>query len=131
MPAKTVLLVDDDPDSRIICVTILEHHGFAVLEAPDGGEGLRLARELSPDVILMDVTLPVMDGWAATAEFKSDPETSRIPVIMLTARALDADRARGRESGCDSYLTKPCAPALVLEEVRKFMSAVEDAGSPV
>lgn len=127
MPAPTVLLVDDDEDSRTICVTILEHHGFRVMEAADGGEGLRMARELRPDVILMDVTLPVLDGWTATAELKQSEETSGIPVIMLTARALDADRARGRDSGCDSYLTKPCAPTQVLDEVRKFLHAV-DAG---
>lgn len=130
MPAKTVLLVDDDEDSRTICVTILEHHGYRVVQAADGGEGLRMARELRPDVILMDVTLPVLDGWTATSELKQSPETAEIPVIMLTARALDADRARGRDSGCDSYLTKPCSPSLVLEEVRKFAAPV-DAGPNV
>lgn len=125
MPTKTVLLVDDDEDSRTICVTILEHHGYSVVQAADGGEGLRMARELRPDVILMDVTLPVLDGWTATSELKQSPETAEIPVIMLTARALDADRARGRDSGCDSYLTKPCSPSLVLEEVRKFAAPVD------
>lgn len=120
MPPQTVLIVDDDEDSRTICLTILQHHGYRVLQASDGAEGVRMARELCPDVILMDVTLPAMDGWAATAELKASLPTSAIPVIMLTARALDADRARGEDSGCDSYLTKPCAPAMVLEEVRRL-----------
>lgn len=129
MHPKTVLLVDDDEDSRMICVTILEHHGYKVVEAGDGGEGLRLAREIRPDVILMDVTLPVLDGWTATRELKGSEPTSDIPVIMLTARALDTDRARGRDCGCDSYLTKPCSPTQVLEEVRKFATPVLDGGS--
>lgn len=122
MQPKTVLLVDDDEDSRTICITILAHHGFRVLEAADGQEGVRIALEERPDVILMDVTLPVLDGWAATARLKGEPATASIPVIMLTARALDADRAQGREAGCDSYLTKPCTPSQVLEEVRKFVA---------
>lgn len=128
MPHK-VLLIDDDEDSRAIYAAILEHHGYIVVQAPDGETGLRLAREISPAVILMDVTLPTIDGWTATTELKSAPGTSGIPVIMLTARALDTDRARGHDSGCDSYLTKPCAPSLVLDEVRRFCQPVGEAGA--
>lgn len=128
---QTVLLIDDDEDSRAICAAILGHHGYLVVEAADGDEGLRLARELSPSVILMDVTLPTIDGWTATAELKATPSTAAIPVIMLTARALDTDRAKGHDSGCDSYLTKPCAPSLVLEEVRRLAESVGEAGAGV
>lgn len=121
MPPKTVLLVDDDEDSRTICTTILHHHGYRTVEAADGAEGVRITRELRPDLVLMDVTLPVLDGWAATSQLKADPATAAIPIVVLTARALDADRALSEQSGADSFLTKPCSPRLVLTEVQRLI----------
>lgn len=121
MAPKTILLVDDDADSRTICLAILSHHGYRVVEAASAEDGIRLADELLPDAILMDVSLPVMDGWSATAHLKSRPRTSPIPVIMFTACALESDRAHGSRVGCDAYLTKPCAPAAILQEVSRFV----------
>lgn len=119
--SQTILLVEDHEDNRIVYSTILEHFGYRVLLAGDGAEGVRMARESAPDLVLMDVSIPVMDGWQATATLKADPATARIPVIALTAHALPADRERAREVGCDGYLAKPVEPRRVLEEVRRFL----------
>ncbi|HET7231083.1 MAG TPA: response regulator [Longimicrobium sp.] len=119
--SSTILLVEDHEDNRIVYRTILEHYGYRVLLAGDGAEGVRLARQELPDLVLMDVSIPVMDGWEATATLKADPATARIPVIALTAHALAADRARAVEVGCDGYLAKPVEPRVVLQEVRRFL----------
>jgi two-component system, cell cycle response regulator DivK len=116
----TVLLVEDDADNRLIYQVILEYAGYRVLEAGNGAEGIRLAREDRPDVILMDVSLPLIDGWQATGILKADPGTRRIPIIAVTAHALDRDRAKAMEVGCDGYLPKPVAPRAVVEEVRRW-----------
>ena len=125
---STILLVEDHEDNRIVYRTVLEHFGYTVLEAHDGAEGVRRAREERPDLILMDISIPVMDGWEATRVLKADPETARIPVIALTAHALAEDRARATEAGCDGYLAKPVEPRRVVEEVRRVLK--EDPASP-
>lgn len=119
--SRTILLVEDHEDNRIVYRTILEHYGYTVLLAGDGAEGVRLAREAHPDLVLMDVSIPVMDGWEATSVLKADPATASIPVIALTAHALATDRARAEEVGCDGYLAKPVEPRVVLAEVRRFL----------
>ncbi|HEV2149617.1 MAG TPA: response regulator [Longimicrobiaceae bacterium] len=119
-PQKTVLVVDDDSDSRNICSLFLQHHGYRVVEAVDGEEGVRRARVEHPALILMDVTLPVLDGWAATEQLKDDPETASIPVVILTGHALERDRARALSIG-EGYLPKPCTPRRILEEVQRLI----------
>ncbi len=120
MRKKTVLLVEDQPDNRIIYMTILEYAGFTVLEAANGAEGVRRAREHRPDIILMDLSMPVLDGWGAVRQLKTDPETAQIPVCALSAHVLfEGDAERAREAGFDCYLTKPLEPRQVLEEVEK------------
>jgi two-component system cell cycle response regulator DivK len=119
-PQKTVLVVDDDSDSRNICSLFLQHHGYRVVEAVNGEEGVRLARDEQPALVLMDVTLPVLDGWAATEKLKDDPATSSIPVVILTGHALERDRARALAIG-DGYLPKPCTPRRILEEVQRLI----------
>ena len=118
---RTILLVEDHEDNRIVYRTILEHVGYTVLLAGDGPEGVRLAREQRPDLILMDVSIPLMDGWTATSVLKANPETASIPIVALTAHALAGDRERAKEVGCDGYLAKPVEPRRVLEEVRRFL----------
>lgn len=125
MDAKLVLVVEDDPDHRKICGTILRHYGYAVLEAGDGAEAVRLAGEHRPDVVLMDARLPILDGWSATRELKQDPSTRQIPVIMLTAQPPTHARTRAREVGSDRYLTKPLEPSRMVDEVR---DVIGDAG---
>lgn len=119
LPAPTILLVEDHPDNRGIYRTILEHGGLNVIEAEDGEAGVRLARERRPALILMDVSLPVMDGWEATRILKEDPETASIPIIAVTAHALQGDRERAKAAGCDGYIPKPAPPREVLEEVQR------------
>lgn len=121
MTSQTILLVEDHEDNRNIYRTILEHFGYTVLIATDGREGLRVARERKPDLILMDIAIPLVDGLQATRTLKSDPETAEIPVIALTAHALQEDRERAMEVGCDGYLAKPVQPRRVLQEVERFL----------
>ena len=102
-----VLLVEDDESNRDMLSRRLEHRGYQVVTAVDGRDALEQARAEAPCLILMDVTLPVLDGLAATRELKSRPDLRGIPVIALTAHAGPEDRARAREAGCDDYDTKP------------------------
>jgi CheY-like chemotaxis protein len=121
MSEHKILLVEDNEDNRLVYRTILDHFGFVVLEAADGEEGIRRARADGPDLILMDVSIPKIDGWEATRQLKADPRTSSIPIIALTAHALATDRAKAQEAGCDGYLAKPVEPRRVVEEVQKHL----------
>jgi two-component system, cell cycle response regulator DivK len=121
MHPKTILLVEDHEDSRIICATLLQHHGYTVVEARDGAAGVELARHHRPNLIVMDVTLPILDGWAATEQIKSHPDTRSIPIIALTAHALRAARDRALTLGFAAYLVKPCRPTRLLREVRRLI----------
>ncbi|MFN3430170.1 MAG: response regulator [Candidatus Sericytochromatia bacterium] len=98
-------------DNRGLIRQLAAHMGFQLIEAGDGAEGVRLARHERPALVLMDLSLPVLDGWAATAQLKSDPATADIPIIALTAHAMHGDEQRAREAGCDGYVTKPISLA--------------------
>jgi two-component system, cell cycle response regulator DivK len=134
MNAPAVLLVEDNEDNRTIYTTILRHFGHEVAEAATGEEGIRLARELRPAVILMDVAMPGIDGWEATRRLKSDPETAAIPVVALTAHAMAEDRQRAIDAGCESYLAKPVEPRKVVEEVERLLArsaaSLDSSGGP-
>lgn len=121
MSAPTILLVEDNADNRTIYGTILRHVGYTVAEAASGEEGLRLARDLVPALVLMDVAMPGIDGWEATRILKGDPFTAAIPVVALTAHAMTEDRRRAEEVGCDGYLSKPIEPRRVVDEVRRLV----------
>jgi len=114
-----VLIVDDVDHGREICAEYQEFRGFRVATAADGREALDKAFELLPDVILMDLSLPVIDGWEATRRLKNDDRTRKIPVIALTAHALSSFHERAKEAGCDSVVTKPCLPKDLEAEVRR------------
>ncbi len=118
---KTVLIVEDNEDNRIVYSTILRHHGFRVCEALDGEEGIEKARRELPDIILMDISIPVIDGWQVTEILKRETATKGIPIIALTAHAMPGDRQRAMEVGCDGYLAKPCEPRAVLAEVNRLI----------
>jgi CheY-like chemotaxis protein len=126
---KTVLLVEDNEDNRIVYSTILRHFGYRVMEALNGEEGIATARSEKPDLILMDISIPIIDGWEATQVLKHDPETRQIPIIALTAHALASDRERAMQVGCDGYLAKPCEPRAVVAEVQRFLG--QSSGSNV
>ena len=117
--SPTILLVEDNEDNRRIYVTILAHAGYRVLEAVDGEAALSVARAELPDMILMDVSIPKIDGWEATRRLKADPATSGIPIVALTAHALASDREKAMDVGCDGYIPKPAEPRLILAEVER------------
>ena len=119
----TVLLVEDNELNRDMLSRRLERRGYTVLQAVDGEQGVRLAREVFPAIILMDMSLPVLDGWAATRILKGDRQTQSIPVIALTAHAMMDDRARALEAGCDDYDTKPVEFARLVEKIETLVSA--------
>lgn len=114
-----VLVVDDLEDGRQICAEYLSFKGYGVATAADGVEALEQAFELLPDVILMDISLPRMDGLEATRRLRSDARTRDIPVIALTAHALKSARDSAIEAGCDSVVTKPCPPNELERAVRR------------
>lgn len=118
-----VLLVEDSEDNRGIIRQVMEDffEDVRLIEAEDGESGCRLALQERPDVILMDLSLPVLDGWEATRRLKSEPATAGIPVIALTAHAMDGDEARAREAGADHYLTKPLAMGPFLELLERWL----------
>lgn len=107
MMAIKILLVEDNELNRDMLSRRLQRKGFEVITAVNGQEGINFAKSSSPDLILMDMSLPVIDGWTATKEIKSNPETSAIPIIALTAHAMVGDKERALEAGCNDYDTKP------------------------
>jgi len=118
-----VLLVDDYPDAREMYAEYLEFSGFDVVEAENGMEALQRAVETAPDIILMDLSLPVMDGWEATRRLKADKRTAPIPVVALTGHALAGISEGAKKAGCDAFVTKPCLPEDLVKEIRKILES--------
>jgi two-component system, OmpR family, phosphate regulon response regulator PhoB len=120
-----VLVIDDDAPIRLLCRVNLEAEKMEVMEAVDGASGLLRAKEEKPDVILLDVMLPQMDGWQVAERLLEEPETSDIPIVFLTARAELGDRARGLEIGGIDYLTKPFNPVELAGQIRELLERVQ------
>jgi DNA-binding response OmpR family regulator len=123
MPTN-VLVIDDEEPIRLLCRVNLEAEGMSVLEAADGATGVELARSKSPDVILLDVMMPGLDGWTVAEELLDDPITEDIPIVFLTARAEMRDRARGLDLGGVDYVTKPFNPLELAPLVRSLLDRV-------
>jgi two-component system, cell cycle response regulator DivK len=117
-----ILVVEDNEMNRDMLTRRLERRGYEVAVAVDGGQGLALARSGAPDLILMDMSLPVLDGWEATRQLKAAPETRAIPIIALTAHAMSGDRDRALEAGCDDYDTKPVELPRLLEKIQALLT---------
>ena len=117
-----VLLVDDYPDAREMYGEYLEYSGFEIMQASNGVEALQRAIDGAPDLILMDLSLPVMDGWEATRRLKADARTASIPVVALTGHALAGIVEGARDAGCDGLITKPCLPEDLVIEIRKVLN---------
>jgi two-component system cell cycle response regulator DivK len=120
--SKRILVVEDHEDNRRIVRELLASAGLEIIEATDGEEGLALARSHSPDLILMDIQLPVLDGYQATLKIKADPALKSIPVIAVTSYALSGDDARAFDAGCVAYVTKPFSPRQLLAVIREHLA---------
>jgi CheY-like chemotaxis protein len=118
-----VLIVDDVQDNRTIYVLFLKFSGFRIAEAENGEDAIEKATTLLPDVIVMDLSLPVMDGWEATRRLKRDPRTKKIPVVALTGHALPEHARAASQAGCDLVITKPCLPDQLMDALRRILDA--------
>ena len=118
-----VLIVDDSPTDVHVMQKALEQHGFRTAAAADGSEGLRLAREMHPDLILMDIVMPGVNGFQATRELANDPQTRKIPVIMVSSKSQETDRIWGMRQGAVDYLVKPVTPAQLVEKAQAALLA--------
>ncbi len=116
--APIILIAEDFEDARDLYREYLEFSGFVVETATNGREAITRAIDLQPDLILMDASMPVLDGWQATRELKANPSTRHIPVVALTAHAFDDARQEAKASGCDGFVTKPCLPDDLVAQVR-------------
>src|SRR6476646_4304990 len=126
--APLILIVEDFDDAREMYRDYLEFSGFRVETARDGREAIEKTRGLCPDLVLMDLSLPVMDGWEATRLLKSDPVTHKIPIVALSAHALAAEGERARNAGCDGFIAKPCLPPDLVAEIGKYLK--NQSGAP-
>jgi CheY-like chemotaxis protein len=124
-----VLVVEDYQDAREMYAAYLQFSGYRVAEATNGIEAIEQANELMPDIILMDLALPKMDGWEATRRLKLSEKTRHIPIVALTGHALAGHAEGARQAGCDSFVTKPCLPDALVAEIKRMLSARESAGA--
>jgi two-component system, cell cycle response regulator DivK len=118
---KTVLIVEDNELNMKLFHDLLEAHGYQILQTRDGMEALQIARDHKPDLILMDIQMPVMDGYEATRRIKANPELKAIPILAVTSYALSGDEDKARAAGCDGYIAKPYSPRQMLAKVREIL----------
>ena len=121
--SKRILVVEDHEDNRQILRDLLSSAGYEMVEAHDGEAALPAAALHKPDLILMDIQLPLLDGYEATRRIKADPALKAIPVIVVTSYALSGDEAKARAAGCDAYVAKPYSPRQLLAKIREFLPA--------
>lgn len=128
-PEPLVLVVEDYQDAREMYAAYLQFSGYRVAEATNGLEAIERATELLPDIILMDLALPKMDGWEATRRLKHDEKTRHIPIVALTGHALAGHAEGARQAGCDSFVTKPCLPDALVAEIKRMLASRDQAGA--
>ena len=119
--SKRILVVEDQEDNRRILRDLLGNAGYELIEAESGEEALAVLAKERPDLILMDIQLPVMDGYEATRRIRSDPEMKGIPIIAVTSYALAGDEAKALNAGCNAYVAKPFSPRALLAKVREYL----------
>ena len=119
--SKRILVVEDQDDNRRILRDLLTASGYELIEAVDGEQGLAAAQKERPDLILMDIQLPVMDGYEATRRIKADPASSSIPIIAVTSYALSGDEEKARAAGCNDFVPKPYSPRQLLAKIRQYL----------
>jgi len=118
---KRILVIEDTEDNRVILSDLLSSAGYELIEAMDGLEGVATAEREQPDLILMDIQLPGIDGYEATRRIRKIPALAKVPIIAVTSYALSGDEAKTREAGCDGYVAKPFSPRQLLAKVREFL----------
>ena len=118
---KQVLVVDDKASSRELIRTVLENSGYAVVEAGDGQEAVRVAQEVSPDLILLDLHMPALDGFSTIRQLRADPRFATLPIVALTASAMHGDREKAMAAGFTSYISKPVALTALRAEVARLL----------
>jgi len=123
-----VLVVEDYSDAREMYAAYLQFSGFEVAEATNGVEAIEKAQSLTPDIILMDLALPRMDGWEATRRLKADDRTKHIPIVALTGHALPGHSEGARQAGCDAFVTKPCLPDALVAEIKRLLEPKSRGG---
>ena len=119
---KRILVVEDQEDLRGVLRDLLTSSGYEMLEAPDGQAGVDKAKAEKPDLILMDIQIPVMDGYEATRQIKADPDLKSTPIVAVSSFAMKGDEEKARRAGCDHYITKPYSPMQLLKTVRNLLS---------
>jgi two-component system cell cycle response regulator DivK len=120
--SKRILMIEDTEDNRQILRDLFASTDYELIEAKDGAEGVAIAKSQQPDLILMDIQLPVLDGYEATRRIKADPALCHVPIIAVTSYALSGDEAKAREAGCDAYVAKPFSPRVLLAKVRELLN---------
>ena len=128
--SKRILVVEDQEDNRRILRDLLTSKGYEIIEAVDGEEGVAMAGEHIPDLILMDIQLPGLDGYEATRRIKSNPDLAGIPIIAVTSYALSGDETKAKEAGCDDYIAKPYSPRALLAKVNENLGDLPKLGTP-
>ena len=119
--SKRILVVEDQEDNRQILRDLLASADYTMDEAENGQEAIEAVARQRPDLILMDIQLPIMDGYEATRRIKGNPDTKNIPIIVVTSYALSGDEGKAREAGCDAYVTKPYSPRALLAKIREYI----------
>ena len=120
---KRILVVEDQEDNRRILRDLLTSVDYEMLEVEDGEAAVRAAKKHRPDLILMDIQLPIMDGYEATRRIKADPDLRAIPIIVVTSYALSGDEEKARDAGCDAYVAKPFSPRQLLAKINEYLKA--------
>jgi two-component system, cell cycle response regulator DivK len=118
---QRILIVEDTEDNRKIIRDLLTAAGYELVEALDGAEGVVLAQRERPDLVLMDIQLPIIDGYEATRRIRAIPELAKLPILAVTSYALSGDEAKARAAGCDGYVAKPFSPRQLLAKIREFL----------
>jgi two-component system, cell cycle response regulator DivK len=121
---RRILVVEDNPDNMTLIVDVLTSLNYEVLQATDGQRGVEMVDEERPDLVLMDLSLPKMDGWTATRTLKAEHDLKEIPIIALTAHAMVGDRERAMEAGCDDYVSKPINLQELATKLKKFLGTL-------
>jgi two-component system cell cycle response regulator DivK len=123
MPDPTILYIEDDLQNRVLVQRVLDAAGFTTIGAEDGREGLKLAQELVPDLILMDINLPEMDGYEVTLRLRAIEALAHVPIVALTANVMKGDREKSLAAGCDGYIQKPIDVDLLPQQIHRYISA--------